>query len=48
MARTHVQHVLTAMACNLTRLADWQDITSPTRRASRFQTLCTTAGCTII
>lgn len=27
LARTHVQHVLTAMACNLSRLADWFDTT---------------------
>ncbi|WP_281279492.1 transposase [Streptomyces griseorubiginosus] len=47
LTRTHVQHVLTAMACNLSRLANWHDATS-TRRASRFQTLCTAAGFTII
>jgi IS5 family transposase len=28
LARTHVQHVLTALACNLTRVADW--IAEPT------------------
>ncbi|MET9792745.1 transposase [Streptomyces canus] len=33
LARTHVQHALTAMACNLSRLADWYDTTSPARRA---------------
>ncbi|WP_328845928.1 IS1182 family transposase [Streptomyces sp. NBC_00258] len=48
LTRTHVQHVLTAMACNLSRLANWHDTTSSTRRASRFQTLCTAAGFTII
>ncbi|WP_328828905.1 IS1182 family transposase [Streptomyces sp. NBC_00252] len=48
LPRTHVQHVLTAMACNLSRLANWHDTTSSTRRASRFQTLCTAAGLTII
>lgn len=43
--RTHVQHVLTAMACNFTRLADWFG-TTPTapRRDSHFRTLCTSAG----
>ncbi|WP_443078463.1 hypothetical protein [Streptomyces sp. NBC_01723] len=25
MARTHVQHILTAMACNVARIADWID-----------------------
>ncbi len=48
LTRTHVQHVLTAMACNLSRLANWHDTTSSTRRTSRFQTLCTAAGLTII
>ncbi|MDH6222914.1 IS5 family transposase [Streptomyces pseudovenezuelae] len=48
LARTHVQHVLTAMACNLSRLADWHDTTSSPRRASRFETLCARAGFTII
>ncbi|WP_260860457.1 IS1182 family transposase [Streptomyces cupreus] len=48
LTRTHVQHVLTAMACNLSRLANWHDTTSSTLRASRFQTLCTAAGFTII
>ncbi|WP_373299676.1 transposase [Streptomyces poonensis] len=45
LARTHVQHVLTAMACNFTRLADWFD-TAPTasRRDTDFRTLCTAAG----
>ncbi|WP_311766674.1 transposase [Streptomyces rhizosphaericus] len=32
-ARTHVQHVLTALACNLTRIADW--ITGPTTTRRR-------------
>ncbi|MET7702648.1 transposase [Streptomyces sp. NPDC005485] len=44
LARTHVQHVLTAMACNLSRLADCYEPTSSARRAPRFQTLCNTAG----
>lgn len=42
LARTHVQHVLTALTCNLTRVADW--IAEPTtthRRSTRFRTLCT-------
>ncbi|MEV5776830.1 IS1182 family transposase [Streptomyces antimycoticus] len=42
LARTHVQHVLTALACNLTRVADW--IAQPTtsrRRSTRFHSLCT-------
>ncbi|GGL95673.1 hypothetical protein GCM10010129_44490 [Streptomyces fumigatiscleroticus] len=45
LARTHVQHVLTARACNFTRLADWFD-TSPTssRRDTDFRTLCAAAG----
>ncbi|MFD3456035.1 transposase [Streptomyces sp. NPDC058691] len=29
LPRTHVQHVLTTLACNLTRVADW--IAEPTR-----------------
>lgn len=44
LARTHVQHVLTAMACNLNRLADWHATTPSARRTPRFRTLCTTAG----
>ncbi|MGW0574270.1 IS1182 family transposase [Streptomyces tauricus] len=47
LAKTHVQHVLTAMACNLSRLADWHDTTPSARRAPRFRTLCNTAGFTI-
>ncbi|WPB96014.1 transposase [Streptomyces malaysiensis] len=42
LARTHVQHALTALACNLTRVADW--IAPPTasrRRSTRFYSLCT-------
>ncbi|MFD9286522.1 transposase [Streptomyces mirabilis] len=47
LAKTHVQHVLTAMACNLTRTADWIAETPRGRtRSSRFHTLCTAAaGC---
>ncbi|GGY09921.1 hypothetical protein GCM10010358_73240 [Streptomyces minutiscleroticus] len=45
LARTHVQHVLTAMARNLIRLADWFDTTPTTpRRDSNFRTLCTNTG----
>ena len=44
LAKTHVQHVLTAMACNLTRTADWIAETPRGRtRSSRFHTLCTAA-----
>ncbi|MEU5548060.1 transposase [Streptomyces sioyaensis] len=45
LARTHVQHVLTALACNLTRVTDW--ITAPPtthRRSTRFHAPCTAAG----
>lgn len=48
LPRTHVQHVLTAMARNLSRLADWHDTTSSTGRTPRFQTLCTAAGFTTL
>ncbi|MFE7115002.1 IS1182 family transposase [Streptomyces sp. NPDC057654] len=45
LPRTHVQHVLTAMACNLSRLADWYDTTTSSgRRAPRFRILCEAAG----
>ncbi|MEU6275770.1 transposase [Streptomyces populi] len=47
LTRTHVQHVLTPMACSLSRLADRYDTTPATRRAPHFQTLCNTAGFTI-
>ncbi|KAB1139391.1 IS1182 family transposase [Streptomyces luteolifulvus] len=41
LARTHVQHVLTAMACNLTRIADWIADPAPTgRRPTHFHALC--------
>ncbi|WP_329276511.1 IS1182 family transposase [Streptomyces sp. NBC_01451] len=44
LAKTHVQHMLTAMACNLTRTADWITETPRGRtRSSRFHTLCTAA-----
>ncbi|MET7933839.1 transposase [Streptomyces sp. NPDC005322] len=42
LARTHVQHVLTALACNLTRVADWiAEPTTARRRSTRFHALCT-------
>jgi hypothetical protein len=45
LARTHVQHVLTAMACNVARVADWIGTAPRTRRrATRFRTLCTAAA----
>ncbi|WP_169317121.1 transposase [Actinacidiphila oryziradicis] len=45
LAKTHVQHVLTAMACNLTRTADWIAETPRGRtRSSRFHTLCNAAA----
>ncbi|MFJ3804347.1 transposase [Streptomyces sp. NPDC090088] len=41
LARTHVQHVLTAMACNVARVADWIDTAPRTRRrATHFRSLC--------
>ncbi|MET8138022.1 IS1182 family transposase [Streptomyces sp. NPDC005251] len=39
--KTHVQHILTALACNVTRIADWLDTTPRAhRRATRLHTLC--------
>ncbi|MBZ9644546.1 IS1182 family transposase [Streptomyces sp. PSKA30] len=45
LAKTHVQHVLTALACNVARIADWIN-TTPTarRRSSHFRALCTAAA----
>ncbi|GAB3004660.1 hypothetical protein GCM10023080_082940 [Streptomyces pseudoechinosporeus] len=45
LAKTHVQHVLTALACNVARIADWVN-TAPTarRRSSHFHALCTIAA----
>ncbi|MFD9219010.1 transposase [Streptomyces sp. NPDC060064] len=41
LVKTHVQHVLTAPACNIARVADWLDAEPRTRRrATRFRTLC--------
>ncbi|MET7718246.1 IS1182 family transposase [Streptomyces sp. NPDC005407] len=45
LKKTHVQHVLTAMACNIARVADWLDAEPRTRRrATRFRTLCSAAA----
>lgn len=47
LARTHVQHVLTALACNITRVSDWVSGTPRTRRrTTRFHTLCLCAATT--
>jgi hypothetical protein len=44
LPRAHVQHVLTALACNLTRVADWIAAPDTThRRSTRFHALCITA-----
>jgi IS5 family transposase len=41
LARSHVQQVLTAMACNVARITDWIDTAPRTRRrATHFRTLC--------
>jgi len=45
LARTHVQHVLTALACNVTRISDWTTGTARTRRTTRFHALCAAAAC---
>lgn len=45
LRKTHVQHVLTALACNVTRIADWITTPARTQRApSRFHALRTTAS----
>ncbi|MDX3763314.1 transposase [Streptomyces sp. AK02-04a] len=45
LKKTHVQHVLTALACNIARVADWLDAEPRTRRrATRFRTLCSAAA----
>jgi IS5 family transposase len=48
LAKTHTQHVLTGMACNLARLGDWYDPrpTAP-RPDTRIHTLCETRGLTM-
>ncbi|WP_328760404.1 transposase [Streptomyces sp. NBC_00271] len=44
LAKTHVQHVLTALACNVARIADWINTPSTAhRRSSHFRALCTAA-----
>jgi len=45
LAKTHIQHVLTALACNITRVADWTSTTPRARRrASRLHALCAAAS----
>ncbi|MET7565657.1 hypothetical protein ABZS95_36840 [Streptomyces sp. NPDC005479] len=42
LPKTHVQHVLTGLACNVTRITDWiVDPTRPRRAPSHFHALCT-------
>jgi IS5 family transposase len=44
LSKTHVQHVLTALACNLTRVADWIAAPVTARQGStRFHALCIAA-----
>ena len=44
LARTHVQHVLTAMTCNAARVTDWIDSAPRTRRrATHFRFLYSAA-----
>lgn len=43
LPKTHVQHVLTGLACNITRITDW--ITDPTRtRQAPSHAVCTATG----
>jgi transposase len=43
LPKTHIGHVLTALACNVTRIADWiAEPTRPRRTPSHFHALCTT------
>ncbi|MFJ1559804.1 IS1182 family transposase [Streptomyces mirabilis] len=45
LAKTHVQHVLTALACNVTRVSDWISSTTRTRRrTTHFHALCAVAA----
>ena len=45
LPKTHVQHVLTGLACNVTRIADWiADPARPRRAPSHFHALCTATG----
>ncbi|WP_326791283.1 IS1182 family transposase [Streptomyces sp. NBC_00841] len=42
LPKTHVQHVLTGLACNVTRITDWiADPAHPRRAPSHFHALCT-------
>jgi hypothetical protein len=44
LKRTHVRHVLTALACNIARIADWINTPSTARRrASHFRALAAAA-----
>ncbi|MFE7240731.1 transposase [Streptomyces sp. NPDC057580] len=41
LPKTHVQHVLTGLACNVTRITDWiADPARPRRAPSHFHALC--------
>jgi IS5 family transposase len=45
LAKNHVQHVLTALACNIARIAEWINNAPATRRrSSHFRVLCTTGA----
>ncbi|WP_308130325.1 IS1182 family transposase [Kitasatospora aureofaciens] len=47
LAKTHTQHVLTGMACNLARLGDWYDPhPKAPRPGTRVRTLCEARGLT--
>ncbi|SFG45630.1 hypothetical protein SAMN02787118_12126 [Streptomyces mirabilis] len=42
LPKTHIGHVLTALACSVTRIADWiAEPTRPRRAPSHFRALCT-------
>ncbi|WP_329347529.1 transposase [Streptomyces sp. NBC_01261] len=43
LPKTHIGHILTVLACNVTRIADWIAEPTRSRRApSHFHALCTT------
>ncbi|MER5917338.1 IS1182 family transposase [Streptomyces sp. NPDC001982] len=45
LPKTHTGHVLTALACNVTRIADWiAEPARPRRAPSHFHALCTAAS----
>lgn len=45
LPKTHIGHVLTALARNVTRIADWTDgPTGPRRTPSHFRALCTVSS----